>query len=305
MKRKKTAAIVDEMLNDLKTIIIVKNSKGFKKLLRQLTNILVNTFDTQSEKAIKEVITYLTDIGEGGYDGSIKKEVKRILKEKLGKNFSALVEDSFYDLNSKIYEQGIKEVGASVKLKLGFEVNDVEAAGLLGKQNFFWVKNHYTDKLSGEFDAILDGYFDGDKTIKEIADDFELRFQERVGSGRSYYEGLAEHTTNTLNEYGKIRGLKKSGLKFYEFVFINDDRQSEICGYLSGKLSGKKFSVADANDFIDKKILTVEDPRELKDITPFHTLDELKEFDFENLPEGFGVYLFHYRCRTKKVAHFD
>lgn len=303
-KNKGMIGIVDGMINEVESVIILKDDKGYKKLLSKLTGVLVNTFDDQAAAALKEAIDYLTGLGENGFTNKAKKEVQRILQEKLGTTLSTLVEESVLNLTEDIYKLGIKEVGASVKIKLDFGVKDIESSGILGNQNLFWVGDYYDEKLAKEFDEILDGYFNADKSIKEVADDFEVKFQDRIDAGRSYYEGLAEHTTNTIRGYGQIRGFKKAGLKYYEFLFVNDDRQSDICQYLSEKLSGKKFSVVDANDFIDKKILKMEDPREVKDLAPFHSLDEIKEFDIENLPEGFGVNLFHYRCRTKKVAHF-
>jgi SPP1 gp7 family putative phage head morphogenesis protein len=210
------------------------------------------------------------------------------------------MEADIFTLNAQIYKFGIGEVGKSLKMKLGFEVADEEAAAVLGKQNLFWVQDYYSEQLSGEIDNILKPYFTSDKTIGEVIDDFQKSFGKITDKGVDYFEGLAEHTTNRVRELGKITGYEKGGIVKYEIRAVMDDRTSDVCQQMNGQI----FEVASGAAFRDT-ILSLSNPADIKDVAPWRTGDEISGLSGADLPPGMELPPYHWRCRTVTVAYFE
>ncbi len=283
-----------------KSIVIVKDDKAFRKLLRELTSVYTNGLEKKSEEALTEIISYVVEIGEKNFSESDAAEIKSMLEQKLGKDLPALIEENVLELHSKVYKFGMNEVGRSANMRLSYDINDKEAAAILGNQNLFWVGNHYDETLSKDFDKILSGYFEGDKSMEDIANDFEAQFKSKMDSSESYFQGLAEHAVNRTRELGKVTGYEKAEIVTYEIVAVLDDHTSEICE----TMNGKKFSVTQAVSFRDE-ILNASSPEEIKSIAPWRQPEEVKGLSAEEMPAGMELPPYHFRCRTQTVAYFE
>jgi SPP1 gp7 family putative phage head morphogenesis protein len=146
----------------------------------------------------------------------------------------------------------------------------------------------------------LKPYFTENKTITEVAEEFQKKFGKLTDKGIDYFEGLAEHTTNRNRELGKITGFEKAGVLKYEIRAVMDDRTSEICIEMNGKI----FEVSDGVAFRDK-ILGIEDPNDIKTVAPWRSTDEIKGLSASELPPGMELPPYHWRCRTVAIAYFE
>lgn len=291
---------LDSISEDLEAIIIMKDKKLRNKLLKQLTEALVTSFDDQRSEAINKAIDYLLSISDEKFTKSHAKLINDILKSSLGEDLAAVLNSNIKDLSDKLFKSGISDVARSLELKLSFDVADTQAAKILGKHTLFWILNYYTMHLQTEIDDILKGYYTDGKLIADIASDFATKFADKSDRGFAYFEGLAEHTTYRINELGKINGMVKAGVEYYEIKAIMDDRTSDVCRQMDGVI----FPLSKALEFRDE-ILNLKSPEDIKDFAPWRPESDIIDFKKDGFPVGMALPPYHWRCRTITVAYFE
>lgn len=295
---------VDSLIKEVKSIrlvVIEKDQRGYDKLLKKLRDAVLNAWDKKRKQAINEAIEYLVKNGEEKFTKATAAEINKILLLRLGSDLSKVMRKDIDKLTSETLKLGKYEVLKPLKIKLSFDVKDKGAVKILSKQNLFWIGEYYGENLKTKFDEITEGYFNSDKTIKEIAEDFKQEFQDLTNQGERYFYDLAEHQTNTVRELGKVNGFVTAGIEFYEIRAVMDDRTSDVCK----RMNGVVFPVSRAIEYRDN-ILSLKDPEEIKKASPWLTPSQVQELpaENENLPPGLSVPPYHFRCRTLIVAHF-
>jgi len=296
----KNLNILESDLKDLHAVIISKDTITYNKVLNQLTDILINSWDDACKKAINNAIEYVVNKGEANFTESDIKDIDAMMQKALGTDLAGAVESSVMDLNQMALKLGLKEVLKSLKLKLGFDVSDQEAAAILGKHNMFFIGDYYNSQLSGNIDKVIRDYFTSNKTLEEVANDFEIQFGKIIDKGTDYFKLLADHTVNRTREIGRINGYEKAGIIKYEIKATMNERTCELCIEMNGKI----FEVQQAIDLRDK-ILGMDDPRDIKNIAPWRSPDEIKGLSVADLPGGMEFPPFHGYCYCLTVAYFE
>lgn len=288
-------------MKSIRLVVIEKDQRGYDKLLKKLRDAVLNAWDKKRKQAINEAIEYLVKNGEEKFTKATAAEINKILLLRLGSDLSKVMRKDIDKLTSETLKLGKYEVLKPLKIKLSFDVRDKGAVKILSKQNLFWIGEYYGENLKTKFDEITEGYFNSDKTIKEIAEDFKQEFQDVTNQGERYFYDLAEHQTNTVRELGKVNGFVTAGIEFYEIRAVMDDRTSDVCK----RMNGVVFPVSRAIEYRDN-ILSLKDPEEIKKASPWLTPSQVQELpaENENLPPGLSVPPYHFRCRTLIVAHF-
>lgn len=293
--------LLGKALDELEEIsfLILKDEELYNKLLNKLTTALVNSYEIKRRDAIKEAIEYLVSLDKEKFSKENIKKINSILKKNLSKDLASILESSILNLNEAIFILGLKNISESVNFKLSFNVADKFAADVLGKHNLFWVQTYYEDHLQESINDILIDYFTSNKTLSDVAKEFESAFNKKTEKGIDYFEGLAEHTTNRVRELGKITGYEKAGLEYYQIKAIIDERTSDICLSMHERI----FPVAEAIKFKDD-IIKLKSPEDIKKFAPWRKPNEVQGVATENLPPGMELPPYHWRCRTITVAYF-
>lgn len=281
-------------------IIIEKDKMTYDKYFNKLRNVLVNAYESQIKTALNDVIDYLVGLDKESFSEEDIAKINGILKSKLGDELYSQLEKPILDLTQSIYKFGVSEIGKSVGMKLAFDIADEEAAAILGNQNMFWVGDYYGSKLSGEIGDILKGYYTENKTIEQVAKDFEMRFGDVTEKGTSYFDMMAKTTTTRVRELGHITGYEKAGVTRYEIVAQVSDRTCELCL----EMNGKTFEVSAGAEFRDT-ILGLSDPAEIKNIAPWRTAEDVKGLSAAEMPVGMQLPEFHANCNCTTVAYFE
>lgn len=137
--------------------------------------------------------------------------------------------------------------------------------------------------------------------------------------GRSYWGGVAEHMATTAGVRGQLTELTELGFTRYELINPSDERTTEICQVMNGKV----VIVEDANTH-NARLATAKTPDEVKAIHPFAPGGSTKLVDGalgRSLSVGSGVLSprdsatlgkagvavppFHFRCRTFLDVYYD
>ena len=298
-QKKILSKCLDSIDEDLQHILIVKDVKLRNKLLRELKEALLTSFDEKRTEAINKAIEFLVSLDADKFNKKHAQKVNDILKKSLGQDLAGVLEKNVSDLSDRLFKSGISDVARTLKLKLSFDIVDSKAAKILGKHTMFWILNYYSEHLQTEIDDILKGYYTEGKLIREVASDFATAFTDKSNRGFSYFEGLAEYTTYRINELGKINGFEKAGIEYYEIKAIIDDRTSDVCRYMDGVV----FPVSEAVKFRDS-ILKLNSPEDIKKFAPWRSATEISDFKKDGFPTGMALPPYHWRCRTITIAYF-
>lgn len=292
---------MEKAVAGLTLICIQKDERAYKKLLAKLRDAVINAWNDQTKIALNQCIKLLVDKGEEKFTEADARAIDKILSEKLGGDLQQVVDEDVRKLTAETLKLGKKEILAPLDLKLSFNVSDKEASKILAEQNLFWVGNHYGENVKKKMDAITEGYFNSDKTIQQVAADFEKDFGKLTNQGEQYFYDLAEHQTNTVRELGKVNAMEEAGIQYYEIRAIMDDRTSAICQ----RLNGTTFPVARAVEYRDN-IIALTDPDAIKQASPWLTDEEVAALPLsdEDLPPGLSLPPYHFRCRTVIVSVF-
>jgi len=282
--------------------------KYFDKLLYEYQMALINTWDDSVKKSLQFAIKSLVNIkDEQRQDENYVKSIEYLIREKLGNDFATAVDSKtrvFTEISYKLSSEESQFKGT----RISFGPIDARNIELCKAQQVFWLKNHYSGAISDRLQEILQNSVDQKMSSKELGRELRAEFGDMIKQGASYFEGLAEHTGLRVREFGRLTNYKKLGATHYQIVAIIDDRTSDICRALDGKVfplepalkSMKAMFTVNDGDY------TPDEAKErLKEIAPF-IKDSQVDYDATGKPIGImgnhiGFPPFHWRCRTRTI----
>jgi SPP1 gp7 family putative phage head morphogenesis protein len=118
-----------------------------------------------------------------------------------------------------------------------------------------------------------------------------------TGSSDAYFRGLAANAVTNARVQGQLDAFSRLGVKKYEIVNPMDERTSDICRIMNGKV----FIVEDAVELLDKlrKSTTPEEYRELHPWLSAKRIEELAKSGTEALAEAGQMFPpYHFFCRS-------
>ncbi len=279
----------------------------FDRLMNDYYLVLINTWDEQIKASARYAISELAKLDQNQRaDEVFLKSLEYIIRRKLGEEFAIKLDEpvkQFCEMSYKLSSEEKQFAG----LKISFSPTDQRNIDMVKRQQVFWLKSHYDSAVSKRMQAVLDHAFEDNLSNQELADDLQKEFKEIMKGSRSYFEGLAEHTGLRIREFGRLKNYEKVGAQYYKIVAVMDERTSDICRALNGKIfplepalnaMNAMFEVNEHQSFEEAK-------EELKRIAPF-VRDNQVEYDSSGKPTGIhGMHTpfppFHWRCRTRTV----
>jgi SPP1 gp7 family putative phage head morphogenesis protein len=270
--------------------------------------VLINAWDDK----VKESARYaITELAKTGKDKRVDKEflsgLDFMIRTKLGHDFAVLLDEpvkTFCDLSYKLSSEEDQFIG----MKISFTPMDQQNIEMIKSQQVFWLKNHYDSAVSKKMQDVLNQAFENNLTNEELADNLQDEFKDIMKAGRPYFEGLAEHTGLRIREFGRLKNYEKIGATHYKIVAVMDERTSDICRALDGKIFPLQpaLKTMEAMFKIQENYSFEEAKDHLKELAPFVREDQI-ETDSQGNPIGVrGSHTpfppFHWRCRTRTVV---
>jgi len=207
-----------------------------------------------------------------------------------------------------------KAIGTA-QLKPSFNTMDEEAVAWLKESQVFWLGEHFdpiTVQLIRDYSMTeLEG-LPGKEAGAKLRDVAEAMYG--VGAfadrGQWYFQGTAVNASTTARVTGTIRQMQKIGVTRYEIVNPMDERTTEICRDMNGKVMEVSAAAGVLDDLMKAKdpgaIKDIHgwDPRGYKDqfdkigidITAGSPFPTGKDKDIAKL--GFALPPYHFMCRT-------
>lgn len=266
---------------------------AFNILLNRLYSLLKKT----SNSGLKDLFSSVINILEHSQDiGMALDTIKRYVSM-LPDNLLADVRKDIYDITKDLYKIGFNLVKLENKgINIAFNLTDIDAINAIGKHNIFWVGESFKE-LGDEINNLVEEFYRENLTRQQLAERLKERLGIKIRDLERYYEGLADHIATKTKELGRISGYQRAGIKYVKVKAILDDRTSQICRHMHGRIISVERLVEQR-----ERILSAKSKDELMSAQKWITSFTGKTKD---LPDGVAGPPYHYRCRTTTVAYFE
>ena len=180
-------------------------------------------------------------------------------------------------------------------IEMGFNPWDTNAQVWNQENAVYWIGKNYSADLSARLrDALLPAFTDGadQRALGKILQD---EMQGHISRSTNYFEGLANHIVTRSFNFGIAAGLQEAAVERYKISAVIDERTTDICREMNGKV----FTVARAMELANNLIEST-DPEEVKTIAPWVQPADLPDVgnNGDQLPVGMAQPPYHWRCRT-------
>ena len=284
---------IDEILS-----ILSKESK-WDIMANKISNALLTEVTELQKKSINKFIRY---IASG--DGKItQKEVAKGLTEVekiLGKSLISKLSESIQDFQLKAYGAGFGEVNS----KLKFNQADENALSWLSQDQNYWIGEHYESQLKEKMLTTAKEIVDQSLDRKESTKLFRNTFEDNFKKSNNYWEALGDHIVTRSREFGRTSAYEKAGIEYVKVDAVMDDRTSEICEHMHGRIISVKKLVKQRDDLMNAK-----NPEDTKKIAPWLTKKEIETkvigVKDDKLPKGLAMPPYHFKCRTRTVVVYN
>lgn len=279
-------------------IYFASQDSSVDRLRSDLTDLISKTYDEKSKKAIGQALRKIEQLPEKGI--LQKKEADLILLELesyLGEPLAAAIEAPIINLTQPLYSAGLLQAGEQAGANLKLLVPDFDAINLIGKQNLFWVGDHWNNDLSRQFNDILTPYFEKGLTRKQLADELEKVFFDIAKKDRAYWENMADHMSTKSAELGRIAGYKRAGVKEVRVRSRLAHNTCEFCVDMNGRIVSVEHLEAQMQN-----ILSATSVEGLKDAHPWQSKAINKKSS--SLAADVGSPPYHGKCYCTTEAYF-
>lgn len=272
---------------------VIQKGLAEEALRAQLSSLLWKT----STKVVKDFYQEALDVLDKS--GSTEQAIEYLQKKTgdLPQKARRLAEDSLADLTGKLYKSGLYHAARGLALDVSLALVDKDAISVLGQQNLFWLGKHYSDDVKNKIDTMLTEYFQEGLTRAKFAARIEENLSDLVKHDGRYWSDLADHMATKVREMGRVSTYEQSGIEYVKVKAVMDDKTSDICRDMHGRIISVKRLVEQRDT-----ILAAKSKMELMDAAQW--IDDFKG-KTSDLPDGVGMPPYHWRCRTITVAYFE
>lgn len=294
----------------IRGIEMAGGDKAFNSAMRQLYSGLVNAWQRSAKDAYRDAVQLLSNMDKSSRSDSEKvNALLEVIADRLGDDFAADANKFVKAGTEKAMQIGLVDVKREVGVSISWDFENARVSKVLGKQNHFWLRDHFNSSVSNQFKTSLEKGFSQGASSSELADILHDQFKHISKSGMPYFQGLAEHTSLRMRQFGRMDGYVKAGIKYYEIRAILDDRTSDICR----AMHGKRFPVSQGVNLmeqmqsIDIERLTPEEAKaRLKSLAPWARESDVIYDTAGRAVDIAGNFVpfppFHWRCRTRTRA---
>lgn len=189
-----------------------------------------------------------------------------------------------------------------------FDLLDEAAVKDLQDDQMLWIGRHYSQNVRTAVRGAVKpnmiegvGHREAGKMVREavIAQLGKVVVPHGFsGSDAKYFEGVAANVSTNARVRGQVRSFSDIGITKYEIVNPMDDRTTQICAFMNGKV----FTVKDANDQI-ARTAAAKTPADVKSAHPWLSVGKVRGIAKKGGTKGLvkaGLALppYHFRCRS-------
>jgi SPP1 gp7 family putative phage head morphogenesis protein len=281
--------------------------KYYDKLMNDYYMVLINSWSDSVKEASRTAIKALSDLKpDQKADTKFLKSLEYVIRQQLGDEFANALDSKIKTFTELTYRVSAQE-NQFKNIKFSFSATDMKNIEQIKKQQVFWLREHYNGSVADRLSDILTQSVENKWTKLELSQELKTHFADIYKGSKPYFEGLAEHTSLRIREFARITNYQKCGATHYQIVAVMDERTSDICRALNGKIFPLKTAMETMNAMYEiAEYKDIEQAKErLKKLAPFVKESQI-EYNAENIPIGVsGTHTpfppFHWRCRTRTI----
>jgi len=291
----------------------------YENLMFQYYLVLNNAWKEEIKDAARDAIKYLSDLPvHQKINDRFVEDLAVVINQNLGNDFAAAVAKPTKVFLEKSLKYGLADVlyelpssgGSPFRTEISIGLYGAKEAKLVSQiqqQHLFWIGQHFNTDIRNKFTKTLTDYVQSGMSKGQLADKLMEQFRD-LNKSQVYWQGMAEHTSLRVRQFGRLEGYRKAGAKYYKLRNPMDQKTSDICRALVSE--NKLYPLDQAIEVRDKllsispEIIGLERAREhIKALAPW--VDEKNIiYDEEGNPTGVsGAHTpfppFHWKCRTE------
>lgn len=296
--------LADTIRRRLTRSVVIKDSKAFDRLYRELQTALTRAWDDEMRKAIIAGLDRLRDLGAGAFTAGDAASILRVLEERVGAEaMRAAMREPVVNLTDALFRTGAAEVGRAVSVDIAFMRPDLDALDALKDNNLFWVGEHWDRHTKAKLDAILTEYFTDGMTRDGLAQRMADDFRTLTSRSHIYWEAVADHMATKGREIGRVTGYQRAAVQKVQIRAHLDERTTPCCRQLHGRVIEVQTLIDQRDAYFAASARG--DKLSMAEIWVMHgkgaDLSGTRTRDLK----GVGSPPYHYRCRTITVAYWE
>jgi len=182
-------------------------------------------------------------------------------------------------------------------VKFIFDKTDTKTIAMM-HQNFFWLKEDASDNLQANIKDVLKDAFEGNLAADQIGYKLREKFGGIVEESENYFQGVSDHILRQSQSIARVKQYKKNNIKYVQIDAVMDNRTSDICRSMNGRVIATKHLIRQADNILEAKSIT-----EKKKASQWRSKPYLGTS--ARLPADFGLPPYHFRCRTSVKPYME
>ncbi len=260
---------------------------------------LLTGWGNGTQKAVQAAIKGLAARG-----GDLSQEeinaILAIMNAQIERGFVQPMTKQIPGLITNGYNKAKADIAYKLKRRLTFSALDSESIRWLQDHHLYWIRTYYNKHVSSQIaDTIAQGMAEGlgRERIGDRLKDFFDKYPGVKAQPEAYWRGLAANGMNRSRNFGLISGYQQIGVRQLRIVAVMDERTSDICRELNGRVIPLSRAIEQRD-----ALIAAEDPEDVKTIAPWLRADQLAGQSTSRIMDmGIGLPPYHFRCRTTVV----
>jgi len=281
-----------EVLEDIAALQAALEERDVERVRTAIIQQLQRTWSEETEQALQEALEALD--GQAITDETIA-QMQGQLRASLGPRFARLQSEMLTSAFEAANLIGKQQAGVDIEIAFGFE--DRRAINAVTENSTFWIGNHYDRDVQGRVRKVAEDLLEEGAGAFRTGRRFAEEFGEEFNKSQNYWDLLGTVTTTRSRSFGQLQSLIDAGAEAVEIDAVIDHRTSDICEAADGivipidAIRGQRDSLLEADD-----------PTAWKEIAPWPSDDEAKDWGTEDFIEN-GVMIppLHGHCRSGLV----
>jgi len=287
----------------------------YDRYMHNLYVLLNNESKKQVQKALTDVIQALIAIpSQDKLDDLIVDNIIQNTSHILSDQLQEHLADETGKIIENVYKTTTTDFNASMGIHVGtYNINQKNTVNKITKQNLFWIGKHFGKDIDDGLVPLLNEAIANGYTRELTADKIKDLFKD-MNRSQLYWKGFAENVVSRTQSISTIENMQLHGFKKAKIVAYMDDRTSDICKELNGRIIDLGPIIA-----VKDKLLSLStdgrSSEEVKDdiqaVIPFlndsdaQTMNSLSSADIQKKFPGIGIPPYHWLCRTKLIVWID
>lgn len=276
--------MTDIVLKSLVRYKILKNSDEYENFLEN--------YKGEKRDFLKEHLAEILAITTQKMEISLLKELLLDKIKLLNIDMSPKEIEILYQIMAK---KSLSVIARKLNKKIAFSFDNIDKEAIDAmRKSFYWMGREFNENLRKKLTALIEKTFSGEIANDKIPKILKDEFGGLVKANESYFKGVAEHISLQSQNISRVMQGRKYGVKYYKVVAVMDDRTSEICRSMNGRI----IPAAHLEDQADK-ILSARNMADKKAAAAWR--NNAYNGRSDKMDANFGLPPYHFRCRTKVV----